>query len=117
MSSDPRKRAISGVAGIGDIVGCGIHNNDGFADQIERASNGTVLEAPTDPFDGLGNASAILAVSLRCVWLILACLRDVLGPHREMEPVEHMMSETGAGRFAERSWTVGTIAQDGDRCR
>jgi hypothetical protein len=28
-----------------------------------------------------------------------------------------MMSRPGAGGFAERSWTNGTIAQDGDRCR
>ena len=27
------------------------------------------------------------------------------------------MSRTRAGGFAERSWTIGTVAQDGDRCR
>ena len=28
-----------------------------------------------------------------------------------------MVSWTRAGGFAERSWTIGTIAQDGDQCR
>jgi hypothetical protein len=31
--------------------------------------------------------------------------------------VQYMMSRTGAGGFAERSWTIGTIAQDGNRYR
>jgi hypothetical protein len=29
--------------------------------------------------------------------------------------VQHMMSRTGAGGFAERSWTIGAIAQNGYR--
>jgi hypothetical protein len=40
---------------------------------------------------------------------------DAVGP--STPTVEHMMSRTGAGGFAERSWAIGTIAQDGDRCR
>jgi hypothetical protein len=40
---------------------------------------------------------------------------DAVGP--STPTVEHMMSRTGAGGFAERSWTIGTIAEDGNRCR
>jgi hypothetical protein len=41
----------------------------------------------------------------------------VLDTHREMEPVQYMMSGARTGGFAERSWAIGTVAQDGDRCR
>ena len=74
-------------------------------------------ETPSDPLDRFGEASPSLAISLRGVGPAPGRLCDVLNPHREMEPVEHMMRRTGAGGLAERSRTIGTIAQDGDRCR
>jgi hypothetical protein len=56
-------------------------------------------------------SSTSLEISLRGVGPARGRLCDVLNPHREMEPVEHMIGRTGAGGFAERSWTIGTIAQ------
>jgi hypothetical protein len=72
-------------------------------------------ETPSDPLDGLGEASTSPAISLRGVGPARGRLCDVLNSHREMKPVQYMMSRTGAGDFAERSWTIGTVAQDGDR--
>jgi hypothetical protein len=74
-------------------------------------------ETPSDPLDSLGEASTSLAISLRGVGPTRGRLCDVLNPHREVEPVEHMMSRTRAGSFAERARAIGTIAQDGGRCR
>jgi hypothetical protein len=65
----------------------------------------------------LGEASTSLAISLRVIGPPRGRLCDVLNPHREMKPVQYMMSRTGAGGSAERSWTIGTIAQNGDLCR
>ena len=99
------------------IVGRSVHCNDGFGDEIQRPPDLAMPQTPADPLDGLGEASTSLAISLRGVGPALGRLSDVLNPHREMKPVEHMVSWTRAGGFAERSRTVGTIAQDGDRCR
>ena len=41
--------------------------------------------------------------------------RDAVGP--STPTVQYMVSWTRAGGFAERSWTIGTITQDGDRRR
>ena len=98
------------------MVRCGIHSNDGFGDQIQRTLDLTMPETPTDPFDGLGEANAGLAIALGRVGSVRGRLSDVLNPHREMKPVQYMMGRAGAGGFAERSWTIGTIAQDGNRC-
>ena len=68
------------------IVGRGIHNNQGFANQIQRAPDLAMPKTPADPFDGLGEASASLAITLRGVGPALGRLCDVLNPHREMEP-------------------------------
>ena len=68
---------------------------------IQGAQDLTMPEAPTDPFDGVGEANASLAISLRGVGPTLCRLRDMLNPHREMEPVQHMMSGTRTGGFAE----------------
>jgi hypothetical protein len=72
-------------------------------------------ETPSDPLDSLGEAITSLAISLRGVGPTHGRLSDVLNSHREMKPVQYMMSRAGAGGFAERSWTIGTIAQDGHR--
>ncbi|WP_158930989.1 hypothetical protein [Acidisphaera sp. S103] len=74
-------------------------------------------ETPSDSFDRLGEAGTSLAISLRGVGPTCGRLGDVLNPHRDVEPIQYMVSRTGAGGFAERSWTIGTIAQDGDRYR
>src|ERR1700709_2561201 len=74
-------------------------------------------ETPSDPLDRLGEASASPAISLRGVWPVRRRLCDVLDAHREMEPIQYMMGRTGAGSLAERSWTIGTVAQDRNRCR
>jgi hypothetical protein len=50
-------------------------------------------------------ARSSLAISLRGVGPARGRLGDVLNPHREVKPVKDMMSRTGAGGFAERSWT------------
>jgi hypothetical protein len=75
----------------------------------------TMPETPSDPLDRLGEAITRLAIRLRGVGPTRGRLRDVLNSHREMKPVQYMMSWAGAGGFAERSWTIGTIAQDGNR--
>ena len=94
-----------------------IDDNDGFGNEIQSAFDLTMPETPSDPLDRFGEASASLAISLRGVRPARGRLCDVLNMHREMKPVQYMMSRTGAGGFAKRSWTVGTIAQDGNRCR
>jgi hypothetical protein len=98
-------------------VGCNAHCNDGFGNEIQSAFDLTMPETPSDPLDRLGEASTSVAISLRGVGPACGRLGDVLNPHREVEPVQYMMGWTGAGGFAERSWTICTIAQDGDRCR
>jgi len=99
------------------IVGCNAHCNDGFGNEIQSAFDLTMPETPSDPLDSLGEASTSLTISLRGVGPTRGRLCDVLNPHREMKPVEHVMSWPRTGRFAERSRTIGTIAQDGDRRR
>ena len=74
-------------------------------------------ETPSDPLDCLGDAGSSVAISLRRIGPAHGRLCDVLNPHCEMEPVEHMASWARTGGFAERPWTIGTVAQDGDRCR
>lgn len=98
------------------IVIHGIHKNQGFRNEIQRTPDLTMPETPTDPFDGPGDANAGLAITLRRVGPTRGCLSDVLNPHREMKPVQHMMSWTRTGGFTERSRAVGTITQDGDWC-
>ena len=39
----------------------------------------------------------------------------MLNPHREMKPVQHMVSRTKTRRLSKGSRTFGAIAQDGDR--
>ena len=58
-------------------------------------------ETPTDPLDGLGKASASPAIILRGVWPALGRLCDVLNPHRDMKPIEHVVSWTRARGFTE----------------
>ncbi len=99
------------------IVGCSAHCNDGFGNEIQGAFDLAMPETPSDPLDRLGEASTSLAISRRGVGPARGRLRDVLNPHRQMKPVQYMMSWTGAGGFAERSRAICTIAQDGDRCR
>jgi hypothetical protein len=67
-------------------------------------------ETPSDPLYGLGEASTGLPICLRGDRPALGRLGDVLNPHRQMEPVEHMASGARARGFAERSWAIGTIA-------
>jgi hypothetical protein len=97
------------------IVGCGNYDSDGFSNEIQSAFDLTILETPSDPLDRLGEAIASLAISLRGVGPTRGRLSDVVNSHREMKPVQYMINRTGAGGFAERSWTIGTIAQDGYR--
>jgi hypothetical protein len=82
------------------ILGYGIDKNDGFGNEIQSAFDLTMPETPADPLDGLAEAGTSLAVSLRGVGPTRGRLCDVLNPHREMEPVQHMMSWAGAGGFA-----------------
>ncbi len=89
------------------IVGCNVYCNHGFSNEIQSAFNLTMPETPS---------STSLAVSFRAVGPARGRLSDMLNPHREMKPVQYIMRRTEAGGFAERSWTISTIAQDGDRC-
>ena len=98
-------------------IGYGIYDNRGFSYEIQGAFDLTMPETPSDPLDRLGEASASLAISLRGVRPARGCLCDVLNPHREVKPVEDVTSWARAGGLAERSWTIGAIAQDGDGCR
>ena len=77
------------------------NSNQGFANEIQGTPDLTMPEAPTDPFDGVGEANASLAIGLRDIGPTLCRLCDMLNPHREMEPAQHMMSWTRAGGFAE----------------
>jgi hypothetical protein len=58
-------------------------------------------QRPADPLDGLGEAGTSLAIRLRGVGLAFGRLSDVLNPHREMKPVEDMVSWTRARGFTE----------------
>jgi hypothetical protein len=71
------------------IVGCKVHCNDGFGNEIQSAVDLTVPETPSDPLDCLGEAGASLAIRLRAVGPVRGRLCDVLNPHREMEPVQY----------------------------
>jgi len=54
------------------IVGGGIHNNDGFGNEIQSTPDLTMPETPADSFDGFGEASTSLAISLRGVGQLFA---------------------------------------------
>ena len=97
------------------IVSRGVKHDQSFANEIERAPDQIMPETPTDPLDGLGEASARMAITLRGVRPTLGRLGGMLIPHREMKPVENVMGRSGAGGFAEGPRAVGTITQDGDR--
>jgi hypothetical protein len=47
------------------IVSCGVTRDQSFANEIERTPDLTMPETPTDLFDGVGEASASLAITLR----------------------------------------------------
>ena len=81
------------------IVGCSVHCNDGFGNEIQSAFDLTMPETPSDPLDRLGEASTSLAISLRGVGPARGRLCDVLNPHREVEPVQYMMS-------SDRGWRL-----------
>src|SRR5271167_2548653 len=83
------------------IVGWGINNSDPFANEIQRSPDLTMPQTPADPLDDLGEAATSLAIRLRGVGPALGRLRDVLNPHREMKPIEHVVSWTRARGFAE----------------
>ena len=119
VSRSPSRRVTLRAAAVLCSVwsAVAIHGDDGFGDEIQGTLDLTMPETPTDPFDRLGEPSTGLTIRLRRIGPAHGRLCDVLNPHREMEPVEHMVSRPRAGGFAERSWTIGTIAQDGDRCR
>ncbi len=68
--------------------------------QKTRALDLTMPETPTDPFDGRGEASTGLTLGLRRIGPVHGRLCDVLNPHREMEPVEHVIGWPGTGGFA-----------------
>src|SRR5664279_930419 len=72
------------------VVGRGVHRSGGFANEIQSASDLTMPETPTDPFDRLSETSTDLAISLGGVGPTLGRLRDVLNPHREMKPIQYM---------------------------
>jgi hypothetical protein len=69
-----------------------VHCNDGFGNEIRSAFDLTMPQTPSDPLDSLGEASTSLAISLRGVGPARGRLCDVLNPHREMKPVQYMMS-------------------------
>src|ERR1700733_8506059 len=104
------------------MVHCGIHSHDGFGDEIQRTPDLTMPETPTDPFDRLGEASTGLTICLRRIGTAHGRLCDVLNAHREMEPVEHVMSWPRAGCFRRGSAirqladTVTTLYDSARRC-
>ena len=73
-------------------------------------------ETPADSFNGFGEADASLAIAHGDVWPAFHRLSDMLNPHREMKPVQHMMGWTNARGFTKGTWSFGAIAQDRDRC-
>jgi hypothetical protein len=90
---------------------------DGFGNEIQSPCDLTMPETPSDPLDRLGEASTSVTIRLRRLGPVRGRLCDVLNPHREMKPIQDMMGRPGTGCLTKRSWTIGTIAQDGDRCR
>jgi hypothetical protein len=64
-------------------------------------------QTPADPLDGLGEAGTSLAIRLRGVGPAFRRLRDVLNPHHEMKPIEHVVSWTSAGDCKELQVVVG----------
>src|SRR5208283_3360742 len=95
--------------------GCGIEYHQGVSDEIERPLYLPVPETPTDMLDGVGQAGSFHAVARRGVRPALGGLSDMLDAHREMKAIEHVMGRADACRLAQRSWPVGTVAQDGNR--
>ena len=116
IAQKPRHLACGG-GNRRPTVDCYVYCAGGLGNEIQSPFDLTMPETPSNPLDRPGEASTSLAISFRGVGPARGRLCDVLYPHREVEPVEHMMRRTGAGGLAERSWTIGTIAQDGDRCR
>jgi hypothetical protein len=53
------------------IVGCNVHCNDGFGNEIQSPSDLTMPETPSDPLDRLGEAST--SVAIRLGQLVAAC--------------------------------------------
>jgi hypothetical protein len=86
------------------VVGSGVHNNDSFGNEIHSPFDLTMPETPSDPLDRLGEASASLAISR--VGPTRDRLCDVLNPHRQMKPVQYMMSRTRTGCLAENDLRV-----------
>ena len=109
VSRSPRRRAtLRAAAAIGDLSSAATptHCNDGFGNEIQSAFDLTMPETPSDPLDRLGEAGTSLVISLCGIGPARGRLCDVLNPHRQMKPIQYMMSRTGAGGFTERSWTI-----------
>jgi hypothetical protein len=81
--------------------GGGIHHTQSFANQIKGAPDLTMPETPTNPFDGLGEASVGLAITLRRVGPVLGHLGGMLHPHRK---IEHDRSA--------RNWPIRRVIAD-----
>src|SRR4051794_639791 len=96
-------------------IGRGIEYDQRVCDEIERPQYLPMPEAPTDMLDAVGQARSFRAVVRRGVRPALGGLSDMLDAHGEMKTIEHVMGRADARRLTQRSWTVGAVAQDGDR--
>lgn len=104
------------LLGVGDTV----ERDQRFANEIEGPSDLAVPQTPADPIDDFNEIRTGLAIVRGDVRPAFGRLINMLNPHRKVEPVEHMMSWTRTGRFAERAGPFRPIAEDrdrGDRCR
>ena len=74
-----------------------------------------VPQAPADVLNSIAKAGAFLAVLIGHVRPAFDGLGDVLNTHRKVKPVKYMMRWTDARLFSQRTWTIGAVAQDGNR--